>query len=141
MSNKEPRDALEARDGETLLEAAKRVVRERDEARAKMELFRHDFKSRDRQWAEECLRGVSLERRLQEARAEVERLKAQHLERHLESWEQHMQDNDVKQAYRRGAEAMRKACAVAGQEACRNYIACGEVVADAIRALPIPEEP
>jgi hypothetical protein len=46
-----------------------------------------------------------------EARAEVERLKAQHLERHLESWEQYMQDNDVRQAYRRGAEAMREACA------------------------------
>jgi hypothetical protein len=32
MSNKEPREALGARDGETLLDAAKRVVRERDEA-------------------------------------------------------------------------------------------------------------
>ena len=76
-----------------------------------------------------------------EARAEVERLKAQHLERHLESWEQYMQDNDVRQAYRRGAEAMREACAVAGQEACRNYIATGETVADAIRALPTLGEP
>ena len=43
-------------------------------------------------------------------------------------------------SYRRGAEAMREACAVAGQEACRNYIACGEVVAETLRALPVPEE-
>ena len=81
-----------------------------------------------------------LVRERDEARAEVKRLKAHHLERHLESWEQHMQDNDVKRAYRRGAEAMREACAVAGQEACRNYIACGEVVAETLRALPVPEE-
>jgi hypothetical protein len=36
MSNKEPREALGARDGETLLDAARRVVRERDDARAAM---------------------------------------------------------------------------------------------------------
>ena len=46
----------------------------------------------------------------------------------------------VADAYRRGAEAMRETCAVAGQEACRNYIACGEVVAETLRALPVPEE-
>ncbi len=52
-----------------------------------------------------------------------------------EKWETASKD-----AYRRGAEAMREACAVAGQEACRNYIACGEVVAETLRALPVPEE-
>jgi DNA repair exonuclease SbcCD ATPase subunit len=97
------------------------LVRERDEARAKMELFRHDFESRDRQWGEECLRGVSLERRLQEARAEVERLR-----------------KDSDDAYRRGAEAMREACA---REAsvCANHR--GEELDAILSALPIPEEP
>jgi hypothetical protein len=44
MSNKEPREALGARDGETLLDAAKRVVRERDDANlsAKAATMAHD---------------------------------------------------------------------------------------------------
>ena len=70
-----------------------------------------------------------------EARAEVEQLKAQHLERHLESWEQYMQDNDVKRAFRRGAEAMRLAC----QEWCRAWENNGEAIADALADLRVEE--
>ena len=79
-----------------------------------------------------------------EARAEVERLTAQHLERHLESWEQYMEDNDIKRAYRRGAEAMRDAAAnaldMAGQGTLCDTSAC-EHWGRYVRALPIPEEP
>ena len=96
------------------------LVRERDEARAKMELFRHDFESRDRQWGEECLRGVSLERRLQEARAEVDRLR-----------------KDSDSAYRRGAEEMRLAC----QEWCRAWESNGEAIADALADLRAEDKP
>ena len=72
-----------------------------------------------------------------EARSDVERLEAQHLERHLESWEQHMQDNDVKRAYRRGAEAMRLAC----QEWCRARQTNGEAMADALADLRVEDKP
>jgi chromosome segregation ATPase len=80
-----------------------------------------------------CLSAVITQR--DEARAEVERLKAQHLERHLESWEQYMQDNDVKRAFRRGAEAMRLAC----QEWCRAWENNGEAIADALADLRVEE--
>ena len=70
-----------------------------------------------------------------EALAEVERLKAQRLERHLESWEQHMLDNDVRRAYTRGAEAMRLAC----QEWCRARQTNGEAMADALADLRVEE--
>jgi glutamyl-tRNA reductase len=79
-----------------------------------------------------CTRSVITQR--DEARAEVEQLKAQHLERHLESWEQYMQDNDVRRAYRRGAEAMREACASRA-----DGFSSGATASD-MRALPIPEE-
>ena len=75
-------------------------------------------------------------------RAEVEQLKAQHLERHLESWEQHMQDNDVKRAFRRGAEAMRVEVM---QYLVRQQNEATVMVVDTaikgVHTLPIPEEP
>jgi chromosome segregation ATPase len=81
------------------------------------------------------------QRERDEARAEVEQLKAQHLERHLESWEQYMQDNDVRRAYRRGAEAMREKAALAIVCPAESCPCKGALHARIIRALPIPEEP
>jgi glutamyl-tRNA reductase len=88
-----------------------------------------------------CLRSVITQR--DEARAEVEQLKAQHLERHLERWEQYMQDNDVRRAYRRGAEAMREAAAHAVHDCHTTGLLSPAAVTAAvrvIRALPIPGE-
>jgi hypothetical protein len=51
MSNKEPREALGARDGETLLDAAKRVVRERDDARAAVRALLDEMKADARRCA------------------------------------------------------------------------------------------
>ena len=68
-----------------------------------------------------------------EARANVDRLKLS-----ARLWADDI--DAVKNAYRRGAEAMREACASAMRPIMRSMISRTEA-AQTIRALPIPEEP
>lgn len=74
-----------------------------------------------------------------EARAEVERLQREvdemAAELHALSVKYDASANDTADAYRRGAEAMREACA----QWVADYCSLGR--AAAVRALPIPEEP
>jgi hypothetical protein len=108
---------------------AAKVVEERDRLRGVCDLRLHIMER--------------LEKERDEARAELSTLRKDY-DSVLEANVGLLDDApwaDVRRAYIRGAEAMREACAVAGQEACASYIACGEVVAETLRALPIPEEP
>jgi hypothetical protein len=75
----------------------------------------------------------ALERERDEARAEVERLKLS-----ARLWADDI--DAVSNAYRRGAEAMREACANAMHPIMRSMISRTEA-AQTIRALPIPGEP
>lgn len=107
---------------------AAKVVEERDRLRGVCDLRLHIMER--------------LEKERDEALAEVERLKAQRLERHLESWEQHIQDNDVRRAYTRGAEAMRKRCEeLVKHNSHEDGIGMGsQRMERAIAALPAPED-
>lgn len=156
MSNKEPREALGARDGETLLDAAKRVVRERDEADGRYQSERCHRLSLQSEVEAVTQLFTQAERERDEARAEAERLQREHDEMGAElrdmskKYDEVLEANvgllddapwaDVRRSYRRGAEAMREACA----EACRPMLrsmASRSELAETIRALPIPEEP
>ena len=108
--------------------------RERDEARAEVE-----------QMQNRCAHvhgGVdqALEER-DEARAEVERLKSESKieQAFTNKYIKRLHDAEAKcaDAYRRGAEAMREACAML---VLTSNAVHGRVNADALRALPIPEE-
>jgi uncharacterized coiled-coil DUF342 family protein len=115
--------SCEFQDGDDLLEAVKELVRERDEARAD---------------------AAMLEDRLSESRAEVERLADERDEllvrvedqgAELRATREAYIDAKWTNAYRRGAEAMREACARVADAHCVPG------TRDVIRALPIPEEP
>lgn len=107
-------------DGDDLLEAVKKLVRERDDARAEAASSLAMARIADEKHGWKC--------------AEIDMLRGVGC----------MEDGDGpcgvcrKCAYRRGVEAMREACA---REAsvCANHR--GEELADILGALPIPEEP
>ena len=129
----------EFEDGDDLLEAVEELVRERDEARDA--LFRAD---------QDALRVEEERDRLRE------QLAAKHSEcpdcadyaersaRFAEQADQMQRERDearasVADAYRRGAEAMREACAAA--LLINGLVVSRERAAATVRALPIPEEP
>jgi hypothetical protein len=75
-----------------------------------------------------------------EARAEVERLMHQLADQTNETTRVRLEaKRSAEEAYRRGAEAMREACAVLVSNEKRLWLR-SELIAD-LRALPIPEEP
>jgi chromosome segregation ATPase len=148
-----------------IVKAWRELERERDEARAEMERLRrerdaaiselahmHDeytrIRSADADQREMTMTCVMLVKERDEARAEAERLRRE-LERagsrecdapacNCGAWHHREHPRVV---FRRGAEAMREACAQQfgeSQPASRLW-ACREA-ADVIRALPIPEE-
>ncbi len=84
---------------------------------------------------------LELARHLEEARAEVERLMHQLADQTNETTRVRLEaKREGEDAYRRGAEAMREACANAMHPIMRSMISRTEA-AQTIRALPIPEEP
>ena len=98
-------------DDNDLVEAVKELVRERDDARAEVSRLQEDRdKWRDRYHAMRTDVGLS---------GDVE--------------------DEITCAYRRGAEAMREACAIKVEDHWRPTLRGG--IIEAIRALPIPEEP
>lgn len=136
-------------DGDDLVEAVKELVRERDEARAEVEQLRAVLDATSQELADIAAapaeeRTIALGMELAVARAEAERLRTELIRTgsrecdipacNCGTW--HHQS--PLGAYRRGAEAMREACA---REAsvCANHR--GEELADILSALPIPEEP
>jgi predicted RNase H-like nuclease (RuvC/YqgF family) len=132
-----------------LVELSDGYRRERDEARAKIERMTKDWHTLSRTFdilEREYLRA---DRERDEARAEVERLTAEvEMLRGVGCCESDKLDEPPsgpcgvcrKCAYRRGAEAMREACASAMRPIMRSMISRTEA-AQTIRALPIPEEP
>ena len=115
-----------------------KAVRERDEARERNTDLRTMLEqvTRDRDHVEESL--VRLETQRDEARAEAERYLAD-LRRCASEPYEHAKERA--EAYRRGAAAMREACAQWFREHDESFEltvdACHDVIAD----MPIPEEP
>ena len=130
---------------EALLEVA---TRERDEARAIVGscwlTYSEGERDKARAWAHKC------ERERDEARAEVDRLKRERDAAYMAAGEYSQDEVNAmttemialrkeyeKSAYRRGAEAMREACANAFAE----YEGAGLSAQILAMELPIPEEP
>lgn len=125
---------------EALLET---TTRERDEARAKIERMTKDWHTLSRTFdilEREYLRA---DRERDEARAEVQRLTDERDELLVRVANQDAELRATREAYadayRRGAEAMREACAVLVSNEKRLWLR-SELIAD-LRTLPIPEEP
>ena len=120
-------DAAQRLDGyRNLGQQVAEAQRERDEARAEAERWKASLKAfREDYWAEGNRWLEKAHARAEEAETELNRLRS-----FAKPWEG--------DAYRRGAEAMREACA---REAavCANHR--GEELDAILSALPIPEEP
>lgn len=132
---------LYRRGREEAREELETVKRERDEARAEAEQLR-ETKDYLRTWlSSEELEGLRVKaaehpllwEEIHHLKAEVERLRMM-LPVHPSSLTDACTD-----AYGRGAEAMREACAVALMS--DGLVLSRERAANAVRALPIPEEP
>lgn len=160
----------EPSDDDDLVEAAKELVRERDEARAELVALRKrvvealpyptDDDSDESRTAEEAIEMAVAERdaayrsrdlaikmwdeeRALRIRLGVEvkflRERTGYMREDVEErWKRLIAERD--EAYRRGAEAMREACAVRAQRYLGLLIVEGAKTAEAIRALPTPEE-
>lgn len=112
----------------------RRVLNERDEAREQLDLTKRELG----RWVDREAKAV---RERDEARAELSKLR--------EDYDSVLEANvglldgapyvDARAAFRRGAEAMREACAQECREQAHteSMLECVEY----IRALPIPEEP
>jgi len=116
--------------GAAMMRAFVQVENERYEATRKVAEMSHTIMLRDETIA-------TLTRERDEARAEVKRLKRDHEEMFAELRDL-SKKYDEGDAFKRGAEAMRKACArwMSKREGISQW-----VYDDALSALPIPEEP
>ena len=135
--------ALDERDleAERGLEQYDRLTRERDEARAEVEqlgLYIEELK-RDLIMVDEKngALGAEVDRLTDERDELLVRVANQNAE--LRATREAYIDAKWTNAYRRGAEAMREACAVLVSNEKRLWLR-SELIAD-LRALPIPEEP
>ena len=102
----------------------RRVLNERDEAREQLDLTKRELG----RWVD------------REAKAVRERDEAIHRISEVGVMVATNGNLLAKEAYRRGAEAMREACAEACRPMLRSMVSRSEL-AETIRALPIPEEP
>lgn len=128
----------EPEDGDDFVEAVKELTRERDDAREQLYLTKAELG----RWVDRETKAV---RERDEARAEVSRLQEDR-----DKWRDRYHamrtdvglsgdvEDEITCAYRRGAEAMREACArwMSEREGISQW-----VYDDALSALPIPEEP
>ena len=145
--------ALDERDleAERSLEQYDRLTRERDEARAEVERLMHqlaDATNESTHFQVMCKReGEEIERLARQVELLTDErdellVRVANQDAELRATREAYIDAKWTNAYRRGAEAMREACAQQfgeSQPASRLW-ACREA-ADVIRALPIPEEP
>ena len=106
------------------------LTKERDEARAEVGRLRDENAHRREMFRRETEANERLRKENDAMAAELHALSVRYDAR----------DNESAEAYRRGAEAMREACASAMRPIMRSMISRTEA-AQTIRALPIPGEP
>ena len=120
-----------------------RLTKERDEARAEVERWRTSYEAASAHTVDVRAMLDQVRKELYEARCEVDRLMHQLADQTNETTRVRLEAKRAgEDAYRRGAEAMREACAASFEgQGDGQYGLTGSGVRKQIRSLPIPEEP